>query len=43
MQHAKRHARPTASRKPAGPKRMDSTQSTTTEADDPEFESEDDC
>ncbi|KAG8739884.1 hypothetical protein FRC10_005018 [Ceratobasidium sp. 414] len=44
MQHAKRHARPTVARKPAAPpKRLESAQSTATEAEEPEFESEDDC
>ncbi|KAG9098299.1 hypothetical protein FRC06_006556 [Ceratobasidium sp. 370] len=44
MQHAKRHARPTTARKPAAPpKRLESAQSTATEAEEPEFESEDEC
>ncbi|KAG8747378.1 hypothetical protein FRC12_014084 [Ceratobasidium sp. 428] len=44
MQHAKRHARPASARKPTAPiKRLESAQSTATEADDPEFESEDEC
>ncbi|QRV94911.1 C2H2 zinc finger [Ceratobasidium sp. AG-Ba] len=46
MQHAKRHSRPAVARKTADrapPKRMESAQSTATEADEPEFESEDEC
>lgn len=43
MQHAKRHVRPSEERKPTGRKRMESAQSTVTEADEPEFESEDEC
>lgn len=42
MQHAKRHARPNDGRK-APRKRTQSAQSATTEGEEPEFESEDEC
>ncbi|KAB5594502.1 Transcription factor IIIA [Ceratobasidium theobromae] len=43
MQHAKRHSRLPDARKSAGRKRTQSAQSATTEGDEPEFESEDEC
>lgn len=43
MQHAKRHARPNDGRKAGARKRTQSAQSATTEGEEPEFESEDEC